>query len=124
LGVPLSTSSFKSSFIKNTLLKDVWHVDLLPELGDVHVAFRFLTHCYTQWPSYLLCCTFPFPTFINSFVSFDFSFLQMFGHLLGPWSFDSPKGFLARKQTSLPITLGGIKLIPTFTIAPTTYLGS
>jgi hypothetical protein len=48
----------------------------------------------------------------------------MFGHLLGPGSFDSLKRFLAHKQTSFPITLGGIKLIPTFTIAPTTYLGS
>jgi hypothetical protein len=35
LGVPFSTSSFTSSFIKNVLLKDVRHVNLLPKMGDV-----------------------------------------------------------------------------------------
>ncbi len=32
-----------------------------------------------------------FSTFIDSFVSFDLYFLQVFGHLLGPRSFDSVK---------------------------------
>jgi hypothetical protein len=41
---------------------------------------------------------------------------------LGVGSFDSPKGPLARKQASLPITFGGVGLILTFTVAPTTYL--
>jgi hypothetical protein len=44
LGVPLDTSSFTSSFIKDALLKDVWHVDLLLKLGDVKVTFGILTH--------------------------------------------------------------------------------
>ncbi len=35
LGIPLGTSSFTSSFIKNALLEDVWHVDFLPRMGDV-----------------------------------------------------------------------------------------
>jgi len=48
----------------------------------------------------------------------------MFGHLLGLGSFDSPERPLAHKQTSLPITFGGIKFILTSTIAPTTYLRS
>jgi hypothetical protein len=46
----------------------------------------------------------------------------MFGCLLGPRSFDSPKGLLAHKQTSLLITFNGIMFILTTTIAPTTYL--
>jgi hypothetical protein len=48
----------------------------------------------------------------------------MFGCFLGRGSFDSPKGLLTGKQAFLPITLGGIMLISTSTIAPTTYLGS
>jgi hypothetical protein len=61
---------------------------------------------------------FRFPCF------FYFSFFQVFGRLLGPRSFDSPKGLLAHKQAFPPITFGDIGLIPTFTINPTTYLGS
>jgi hypothetical protein len=38
LGVPLIISSFKSSFIKYTLVKNVLHVDLLI-LSYVYVAF-------------------------------------------------------------------------------------
>jgi hypothetical protein len=48
----------------------------------------------------------------------------MFGCLLVSGSFDNPKGTLDHKQTSLPITFGGVGLILTFTIAPTTYLGN
>jgi hypothetical protein len=47
----------------------------------------------------------------------------VFGRLLGLGSFDSLKGPLVHKQTSFPITFGGVGLISTFTIAPTTYLG-
>jgi hypothetical protein len=97
LGVPLGTSTFTSSFIKDALLKDVQHVDLLLIKGDVQVAFGTLTHCFMQWPSYLFQCTPPSSTFIQSLISFDSSFLQMFGHLLGLGSFDNPKGFIAHK---------------------------
>jgi hypothetical protein len=54
LGVPLGTSSSTSSFIENVLLEDVWHVDLLLKMGDVHVIFGILTHYFMQWPLYLL----------------------------------------------------------------------
>ncbi len=111
--VPLNISSFKSSFIKNTLLKDVKHIDLFPTLSDVQVIFGILIHCYMQWPSYQLCCTPPFFTFIDSLVFFHFFLLQVFGHLLGPRSFDNLERSLAHKQASLPITLGGIGFILT-----------
>ncbi len=35
LGVPFNTSLFTSSFIKDALLNDFWHVDLLLIMGDV-----------------------------------------------------------------------------------------
>jgi hypothetical protein len=44
LEVPLGTSSFTSSFIKNAMLKDVRHVDLLFTMGDVQVTFKILTY--------------------------------------------------------------------------------
>jgi hypothetical protein len=47
LGVPLGTSSFALSFIKYVMSKDV-HVDLLLRMGDVHVAFVILIHCFMQ----------------------------------------------------------------------------
>ncbi len=77
-----------------------------------------------QWPLYLLHCTPPSPNFINSLVSFHSSFLQMFRHLIGARSFDNLEELLARKQASLPVTLGGIGFIPTSTITPTTHLGN
>jgi hypothetical protein len=63
-------------------------------------------------------------TFIESFISFDFFFLQMFGCLLGIGSFDGPKSPLACKQTSLPITFRGVQFISTSIIAPIAYLRS
>jgi hypothetical protein len=45
-------------------------------------------------------------------------------HFLGARSFDSQKGPLAHKKTSFPIAFGGIDLIPTINISPTTYLRS
>jgi hypothetical protein len=47
----------------------------------------------------------------------------VFGRLLGPRSFDSLKRPFVHKQTSLPITFGGVGLISRSTIALTTYLG-
>jgi len=47
-GVPSGTSSFKSSFIKDTLLKDVQHVDVFLKLDNVQVTFKILIHCYAQ----------------------------------------------------------------------------
>jgi hypothetical protein len=48
----------------------------------------------------------------------------MFRHLSSLRSFDSPKGPLVHKQTSFPITFGGIEIISTSTMTPTTYLKS
>ncbi len=104
------------------MLKDVWHVDLLPRMGDVQVAFWILTH--HLWPSYFLWCPLLLSTFIESFIYFDSFFLQVFGHLLGLRSFDNLEGPLAHKQASLPIAFSGIRFISTATIIPTTYLGN
>ncbi len=98
MGVPLSTSSFTSSFIKDAMLEDVRHVDLFPKMGDVKVAFGILTHYFMQQPSHLLQCTPPFSTFMESFTSFDSSLFQMFGCFLVLGSFDNRKGRIVRKQ--------------------------
>jgi hypothetical protein len=66
----------------------------------------------------------PSPTFIDSLISFDSPFLQMFGCLLGSRSFDSLEGHLAHKKALFPITLGSIGFISTSTITLTTYLKS
>jgi hypothetical protein len=77
-----------------------------------------------QCPSYLLRCILSSSTFTESIIYFYSSFLQIFGHLLGPRSFDSPEGPLVCKQVSFPIIFSGIKLISIVTITPTTYLRS
>jgi len=97
-------------FIKYVLLKDVHHVDLFPQLGDVHVGFGILIYCFVQQLSYLLCCTPTFSTFIKSLVPFYSSFFQSFGHFLCPGSFDNLEIPLVCKYAYFPITLGGIKL--------------
>jgi hypothetical protein len=51
-------------------------------MGDAQVAFGILSHCFVQWPLYLLQYIPPSYTFIKSLISFDSSFLQVFGHLL------------------------------------------
>jgi hypothetical protein len=99
-------------------------VNLLFRMNDVQVAFGILTHCFVQWLSYLLQCTPPSSTFIKSLTSFDSSLLQVFGHLLGPRSFNNPKGSLAHKQSSFPMTFNGIELILTTTIALVANLGN
>jgi hypothetical protein len=48
----------------------------------------------------------------------------MFRCFWGLGFFDNQEGLLARKQTSFPITLHGIKLISTSIITPITYLGN
>ncbi len=106
----MCTLSFTSSFIKDAMLEDVQRVSLLAKMGGVQIIFVILIHCFVQRPSYLLQCT-PFTfTFIKSLTSFDSSFFQMFGRLLGPKSFDN-LGLLACKQASFSITFGGIELI-------------
>jgi len=77
-----------------------------------------------QRTSNLLWCTPPSSTFVESLISFNSSPFQVFQHLLGLGSFDSLEGLLACKWASLPKTFSGIMFISTFTIAPTTYLGS
>ncbi len=71
LGVPLGTSTFTSSFIKNAMLKYVKHVDFPPKIGDVHITFGSLIR-FMQCPSYLLQYTPPSSTFTKSF------FFQLF----------------------------------------------
>jgi hypothetical protein len=77
-----------------------------------------------QRQSYLLRCTPPFSIFIEYFVSFDSSLLQMFGHLLSLGSFDRQKRPLDHKQAYLPTIFGGINFILITTIALTSYLRS
>jgi len=67
LGVMLDILTFISSFIKDALLKDVWHVNLLPKIDDVQITFGIVIHCFVQHPSYFLWCTLPFSTFTKSF---------------------------------------------------------
>ncbi len=98
-------------------------MNLFSKMGDVHVAFGILT-CFVQRPLYLLRCTPPCSNFIESLISFDSSLHKVFGRLLSPRSFDSPKRPLVHKYASFPITFSGIGLISTSTIAPTAYLRS
>jgi hypothetical protein len=103
---------------------DAQHVDLFFKMVAVHGTFGILVHCFVQHPSFFLQWTPPFSTFIKSLISFDCSFHKVFERLLGLKSFDNPEGPLGHKQSSLPITFGGIGFIFTSTIAPTTDLGN
>jgi hypothetical protein len=56
LGVPCGYTSLAFSFLQKVLGEDVWHVDVFLKLGDVYVAFGIFSQCFTQRPSFLLCC--------------------------------------------------------------------
>jgi hypothetical protein len=73
LEVSLGTSFFTSTFIKDAMLKDVQHLNLLFRMNDVHVAFGIITYYFMQHPLYLLQCTLPFSTFIKSPIFLFFS---------------------------------------------------
>ncbi len=61
-------------FIKDAMLEDVRHVDLFFKMGVVQVAFKILTHCFMQYPSYILQCTPPSSTFIKSILFYFYYF--------------------------------------------------
>ncbi len=42
MGFPFGYMLFSSSILQDVLDEDVHHVDVLPRLGDVHVAFKIL----------------------------------------------------------------------------------
>jgi hypothetical protein len=81
------------------------------------MALGILT-CCMQCPLYPLRWTPPSFTFIKSLISFDSSLHKVFGRFLCPGSFDNLEGLLTYKQTSLPITFGGVGFISTSTITP------
>jgi hypothetical protein len=74
LGATFGTSLFTSFFIKDAILEDVYHVDLLLKMDNVQVTFGILIHCFVQRPSYLLRCTHSFSTSVESFNFFYSSF--------------------------------------------------
>ncbi len=93
-----------------------------PQNGRCLGSFGILIHYFMQQPSYLLRCTPPTPP--------SWSFLLLLTHpslkCLGAfWVQDfliAQKDLYPIKKTSFPITFGGIGLILTTTIIPTTYL--
>jgi len=113
--------TFKSETV---MLKDVGHIDLFLIMQNVHVSFGISIHYFMQRLSYFLWCTHLSSTFIESLSFFEYSFFEMFGHLLGLKSFYSLKWPLTCKQAFLLITFGGIKFILTTTITPMAYLGN
>jgi hypothetical protein len=46
LGIPMGSTTFISFFIKDVLLKDFKHVDLLLRMGDIQVIFGSFIQCF------------------------------------------------------------------------------
>ncbi len=81
LGIPFSYGSFFSSFLEKVLDEDVHHVDALPRLRD-NIWNPFLVFCSNAFLSILL---FPLSFgFLNEFVVFDSTLLEVFDKLSGP----------------------------------------
>jgi hypothetical protein len=62
LGVPFGSLVFTSSFLQDSLDKDVQHARTFLRLRDILVAFGVLSQCFAQRPSHLLQFP-PFPSF-------------------------------------------------------------
>jgi len=114
-----------TSFIENSLLEDLKHVDLLPKIGEIQIIFGILAHLFLQCPSYFLWYIFPILKFKNLFTSFDLSLFRIFEHIINPRFFYGFEGKLTYHQSSFPISLRSISFISiSVVITPIALLGS
>ncbi len=88
------------------------------------MAFMIFIHCFACRPYYILCF---FPSFLDfqcQLVSFDLTFIRIFGKILRLVSLECLEALLVGQQTFLPIFKGGIGLVFAKVITLATYLGS
>ncbi len=124
LGAPVGTPAFEASFVEERLTRAASTLDSLPRLQDAQCALRLLVSVYTQRPSYLMRTT-PFsPAFSQQLAAFDTRIVSTAESIIGTSAFDGPVGLLARRQMTLPISMGGLGLRSTARTAPAAFLGS
>jgi hypothetical protein len=115
LGVPLGSFSFISFFFQDVLNDDVQHIDAIPKLGDVHVAFgiHLLFHPKALLPSLF------FPPTLDFSIPTRFLLFNLHLHIWEiPWVgfLECPKVRLVCRQAFLPISKGGIGFVPTLQV--------
>jgi hypothetical protein len=95
----------------------------LPMLRDLQVALALLTRVFVQRPSYLMRTVAPSPEFLEQLLGFDGLVRGCLESLLGPDAFAGEAGELARRQVTLPTSLGGLGVRNLAAIAPAAFLG-
>jgi len=98
---------------------DVQHINALPRLGNVHVAFGVLIHCFAYRCYYFFVFS-PIPIFLaaTTFLWFNFHFCIWETHKAKL----CPNVPIVHWQAFFPISRGEISLVFMKIIAPTTYL--
>jgi hypothetical protein len=93
-------------------------------LQNLQIALGLLFRVFVQRPSYLMGTVVPMPDFLVQLGEFDAQILQTLEELIGLGSFLRELGELARMQTSLPTSLGGLGARSTARAAFAAFLGS
>jgi hypothetical protein len=95
LGVLVDFQDFATHFLDEALSQDVVHIDDLSFLGDAWVALCILSSCFIRRPYYLTRTILPF-SFLSFLVGFDKKIMQVCGDIMGPRSWKSFQGSLAK----------------------------
>jgi len=86
---------FATHFLDEALSQDMAHINDLSFLGDVWVALGILSSCLIRRPYYFTRTILPF-SFLSFLVGFDKEVMQVCGDIMGPRSWESFQGSLAK----------------------------
>jgi len=94
--VSRGSQDFATHFLDEVLFQDMARIDDLPFLRNVLVALGILFSCIACRPSYFTQTIPPFSSFLSLLVGFDGRAMQICGDIMGPRSWESFQGPLAK----------------------------
>jgi hypothetical protein len=98
LGVLMGSWDFAMHFLDEILFQNVAHIDDFFPLGYAQVSLGILCSCVTYSPSYLTHTLFHFFSIMSLLVGFDKRIMHVCGDIMGPRSWESFQGPLARHK--------------------------
>ena len=110
LNNPIGTPEFVAAKLEGILQEKLQGIQELPRLGDSQVAFSLLTKCFHTRPHYNLRGTKIGDPALPHLRTYDEKLLQSHDEILGYVPGEFPA--LARMQATLPVSNGGMGLVP------------
>lgn len=124
LGAPIGSAAHIHEVVGAKLQFFSEQLTTLPMLRDLQIALALLSLVFVQRPSYLMRTVAPSPEFRGQLQDYDGRVVGCLESLLGPDAFAGDAGELARRQVTLPTSLGGLGIRRTAAIAPAAFLGA